>query len=316
MAERARKQAEERKNKGKGGRTIQLPDGVDKLEPEKGEMLLDIVPYEVSVKNHPQGIKPGDMWYERTYMIHFNVGPDDQAFICPRTVNKPCPLCEEYSKLKKDPDADEKTVKALKAKERQLFNVIDLESKKQDVQVLDMAWWNFGKALEEEIRVGKEGAAGFADLEDGKTVRVRFSQESMGGNKYLEASRIDFEKRKDYTEKILDETVDLDTALVIPTYEELEKHVDVAAKQNPNRKSHPAVAVANLSQSRNRHPARVEKRRKSHPDADGKRSRNREAVGKSRRNPKTVARKTNGTIGVRRMVGQAKQAAEKQGRKG
>ena len=86
-----------------------------------------------------------------------------------------------------------------------------------------MSYHLFGKLLENEINEADDDeVAGFAELKGGKTLKVRFSESSMGTNKFLEATRIDFLDRDDYKKSILDDVVDLDTVFNILPYEELE----------------------------------------------------------------------------------------------
>ncbi len=220
MRDRVRARAEKRKSE--GGGTVHLPDGVESYEFEKGKNRINILPYEVKTDHHPEA-KKGELWYERTFFVHFNVGPDERAMVCPRTIGKACPICEEHTRLRKDPDADEDVVKGLRAKERQLFNVEDADHPKDGVKVLEISYHNFGKQLEKEVRDGDESNASFADLEEGKTLLVRMGTATMGKTKFLQAERIDFEDRDKIPESVLDDVVDLDACLTIPSYEELQK---------------------------------------------------------------------------------------------
>jgi len=220
MRDRVRKRAETRRNTG-GLSTLELPEGVDLYKPEKGTDEFDILPYEVSVDTHPE-VKAGELWYERTYLSHRNIGPDEKTVVCPRTIGKRCPICEEHQRLKRDPNADEEVVDALRAKERELFNVV-LKNGDGSVMVLDISTYLFGKMLEEEIRNGDMAVAGFADLQGGKTLKVRWAEKKMGQQKFVEASRIDFIDRDDFGEDVLEAVVDLDKALKIMSYEEIDK---------------------------------------------------------------------------------------------
>lgn len=220
IRERVRARAEARKNAG-GMSLLALPDGVELHKPEKGKQVFDVLPYTVTSKGHPE-VKPGEQWFQRTYWAHFNVGPTQAAVVCPRTVNKACPICELHAKMRRDPDADEDAANALRAKERELFNIV-LRGER-DVKVLDISYHNFGKLLEQEVREGDESNAAFADAgADGKTLRVRWDEASAGGgHKFLEASRIDFLEREEaLSAKLLAKALDLDELLKVHTYEEV-----------------------------------------------------------------------------------------------
>jgi len=220
MRDRIRKRADSRKTLG-GLSTLELPEGVELYKPEKGTVEFDILPYRVSVDTHPE-VKKGELWYERTYLAHRNVGPEEKFLICPRTIGKQCPICEEHARLKKDPNAEEEVVDGLRAKERELFNVV-MKDGDGEVLILDISTFLFGRKLEEEIREGDEGNAAFAELKGGKTLKVRWEAKSVGTQKFVEAGRIDFLDRDDIDKAALDAVVDLDAAMKILPYEEIEK---------------------------------------------------------------------------------------------
>jgi len=222
MRDRVRKNSAEAPKRGQGG-SLNLPDGVEWFE-EKKRIKIDILPYEVSVPNHPDGVEPGELWYKMPYKIHFNIGSDNSAFVCPGTFRKKCPICEYRAQLARKADADEDILAALKPKDRVLYNVISRQRDDDpDIRVWDISYYNFQEMLDEEIAEGDEENAAFPDLEGGKTLRVRFSQETFKKGKFFRASRIDFDDRDDYDESILDEVVPLDAELNVLPYKELEK---------------------------------------------------------------------------------------------
>lgn len=228
MRDRVRRRAESREQQGSW--VIVVPEGVHRFEPKvvKGGMRLDIIPYVVTIDNHPVGVKKGELWYERTYFVHRDVGVDNRARICLlKTFKKPCPICEYREELVKQ-GKERELIKALLPKERQLFNVIDLDDVDKGVQLWDVSYHLFGKQLEKEIREGKEEYAGFAELRGGFTLNVRFEARTLptkdGGKPtpFMDADRIDFLEREDYSDGILDRVLNLDTLLVEPTYKQLQ----------------------------------------------------------------------------------------------
>lgn len=222
MRDRARKRAEEREGQGGGGTKYNLPEGVSFFSAKK-HANLDIIPYVVSVDNHPENIPKGELWYQRTVFVHFSVGAENKSYLCPRTIRKKCPICEHRTQMMKDGNQDEEAIKNLKAKERELFNVFDRDETDKGVQFWDVSPYNFGDKLEEEIREGKEAWGGFAEPIDGFTLKMRFTEEQVGRNKFLQASRIDFEERKSIDKKLLAAAIDLDKILKVLSYEALEK---------------------------------------------------------------------------------------------
>lgn len=220
MKDRFKKRAKEGAQK---GFSVNLPEDVKRFTPKKGTYKLDIIPYTVSAKRHPDGVAAGEQWCRRPFLIHYGIGVDSKPQICPRTIGKPCPICEYYEREKKRPGADEEALKEIRAKARELYNVIDLDNEDDGIQVFEMSYHLFGKLLEGEINEADDDEiAGFAELKGGKTLKVRFSEATMGKNKFLEATRIDFLERDDYKKSILDDVVDLDSVFNVLSYEELE----------------------------------------------------------------------------------------------
>ena len=184
---------------------------------------MDFIPYLVKGDANPEWPK-GSLAYERTYYVHRNVGAGKETFVCAaKTAGKRCFICEHRSELAKDPDQDEKLIKSFLPKERQLFNVIDVESRESGVQLWDYSYHLFGKKLDTEVKNSDddEEYEFFSDLEDGLTLRVSFEEDSFGGGRpFYTTATIGFKKRdKNYTEEILEETLDLDDIIIIPKYE-------------------------------------------------------------------------------------------------
>ena len=222
MRDRIRKRAEEREKQGGGGTKYNLPSDVNFFQ-IKRRFAMDIIPYVVSVDDHPEGVSKGDYWYQRTVWVHYSVGAEEKSYICLKTAKKRCPICEHRAELMKQDKPDEELLKALKPREREIFNVYDQEDPDKGVQLWDVSYHLFGKHLEEEIREGKPEYAGFSEPEGGFTLKVRATEENMGGNKFMEASRIDFEEREPLDEKILAKALDLDKILKVLSYDELDR---------------------------------------------------------------------------------------------
>lgn len=226
MADKLKKRAVDNKNKS-GNTKYDLPDDVEKFDPGYKTYKLDFIPYVVNVKTHPDAEK-GEEWLDRPILVHHGLGPEGRTSrICRRTINAKCPVCEERRDLLRSDDSDaQEMADKLKPKERVLYNVIDLDNEDKGPQLFDISYYNFSQLLEEEIRESeKDDIADFAELEGGKTVKVRFRKESFAGNPYPEASKIEFLERDDYDRDILSEVIDLDKILKILSYEELAKEL-------------------------------------------------------------------------------------------
>lgn len=222
MRDRVRRRCQAQKDKEQGinkGSYFKFKKEVKYYNPKAGTVNLDIVPYKVTVKNNPE-YDAGELADYREYFLHRNIGEEKQTVICPKkTIGKKCPICEERNKLMDNYEDNKLAIKALRPQPRVLYNLINLDDN-QDVQIMSIAAFNFSKLLFEEIYEDRD-AEGYADMIDGRTVKVRWKTDSYNGNEYSTASKIDFIKRDDYSEDILDKTFDLDDALVILPYEKL-----------------------------------------------------------------------------------------------
>ena len=212
---------------------LNLPSGISVLKIEDlmdkhQTTLFDVIPYEVTDKKHPDRNEEveiaveGEIWYKRPFKIHRNVGVDKDSVVCLRSFGEKCPVCEYREELRKD-DGDEDEIKSLRASDRNLYVVIPKGSKKVDeeLHIFDYSDYLFQKLLEEEIQT-KEEYENFPDLEEGKTLRTRWSEEKIGKNTFYEASRIDFDDRKKpYKESILKKVPNLDEVLQRLSYKDL-----------------------------------------------------------------------------------------------
>ena len=209
---------------------LKMPQGVKmyNVEGKIREIKMDIIPYEVTDPNHPNrndavGIATvGDLWYRRPFKIHRNIGAEDEAVICPKSIGKACPICEYQRKRFKE-GADKDELSALRAKDRNLYAIIPIDSEKHEevVYIWEMAKSLFQDTLSDEIELDPENEV-FPDLEEGKTLQIALKWKTLGKNTYPEARSIKFNKREPYDESILDEVPNLDDMLKILSYEQLE----------------------------------------------------------------------------------------------
>jgi hypothetical protein len=210
-----------------------LPKDLEIFNPEKGRIKFDILPYIVKDENHPDRDDeyniaiPDSEWYRRPFSIHRNIGPDNEAIVCPGSIGEKCPICEYRMKLTDEDDEDE--AKALKGdwKKRVIYLVFPIDSKKwdEDVYLYDSSQYVFQKALNDELEDNPDNEI-FADAFEGKTLNVRYTKESTGKYSYANPSRIDFiDRAEPYDEEFLDSLPNLDDILKdsIMPYKELEK---------------------------------------------------------------------------------------------
>jgi len=211
---------------------LQLPKGIRMFREEPNTRVrLDFLPYRVTDPHHPDrdeelGIAvEGELWYKRPYKLHRNIGINNETIVCPTSVGKPCPICEYRARLLKEGGKwDDDAVRALRPSDRNLYVVIPLGHKEYEEKphVWDISQACFQKALNEELEEDEDRAV-FPDLEEGYTLRIRFSEEKFGKNTFADTSRIDFIERDSvYSEDILEQVPNLDEVLTILPYKEIE----------------------------------------------------------------------------------------------
>lgn len=256
------KNAEKRKKGGGFGHL--LTQGLDVFSPEMDSKIeMDILPYLVSIKNHPDrdddsGIAvEGSYWYKRPFKFHRNVGAGNTSEICLQSIGKKCPICEYREKLKKD-EAAEDDIKALRPSERNLYAIVitKIDGKKQErkIQLFEFSDYLFQERFEEQLS-DKDGFETFPDPFNGCTISIKFAENNLGGNKYPDPTRFDFVTRKEqYDQEFVDEVPDLEECLRILSYKELkdkffeepeddeDEETEEEAPKKRNKKSEPVKA--------------------------------------------------------------------------
>lgn len=215
-----------RSKAGGGESWFVLPNNVREFAVDKvGNVLLDILPFEVKTKHHPDDVEPGTLWYKMPFQVHFSVGVESKAVVCPVSIGKPCPLCEDRAVLARDREKNEKAMGALRAQRWVAYNVFDPDDSNK-IAIFAMSRGKFAEPLEQELLVpdNEENLNFFDVTDDGRTLRVRFSEDSYMGKKFFKATRIDFKPRKAMDEDaILADVVTLDEALRVLSYDAMKK---------------------------------------------------------------------------------------------
>lgn len=228
--------------KGKGGK-FQFLDmskaGFTSIKyKEDGDYALDIIPYKIATKHHPDVAEGradiGDEDYMLQLGVHYGVGPTKTNVVCPESYGKPCPLCDyvrsvqqEYGRNSKEGDA---AYKKYGKSNKAFFYVVDPDSKDKKIQVFETSVKNFQKELWEEAQAqGKRLGISyipFADFPKGHTVLFRVTMEKNGGvtQPFPKFKSFKFEARngKEYPADFLDELPGLDELMIIRTASEIE----------------------------------------------------------------------------------------------
>ena len=253
--ERARqvraRQKDQAKRRNEGGKTSGVLDtgkvegNVTFYKLKKGKQSLDVIPFEVTSKHHPQGFKKDDIDYKLDIFVHNNVGANNEKVVClQHTFGKPCPICEDRQQLM-DAGAewDDEEVKALKSKRRCYYNVIDLDEQDKGIQLLDISFYWFEKEVYEEAESAGPEFSCFADLEEGYTIEFRGAEEKFKGKPLIKPKSYGFVERDAYDEEILDKVFPLDAMLKVPTYEEVQSMylgMEAESEEEEEEKEEPA----------------------------------------------------------------------------
>jgi hypothetical protein len=193
-------------------------------------LSFDILPYIISTDKHPsKDLGIGFEDYVLEYWSHGNVGPENKVVLClKRTYGKPCPICEEQAAMKKQGvSKDDPDYKKLNASQRCVFNIIDKFNPEKGIQLFKVSGFLFFQKLKEKIQ--KEEAKGeeeitFSDLDCGCTINCDATETTKGDFTFMDFSDFSFsERKKPYSESILDEVFPLDAMIKIPTYDEVKR---------------------------------------------------------------------------------------------
>jgi hypothetical protein len=217
------------------------PSGVEVWCPtEEKDYRINIIPYLITKKNHPDGILSGEEfqigedWYRRPYGIHSKVG-GIRDVICPLvTFKKPCPICEEVLKLSWNDDAE--LIRTLRPKRMMLYNLY--HPKQNTYSIFDWSKTKFSDVLEGELlRNSDKSLSNFVQLEGGMTLTIRSIQKVFAGQKFFTIDRIDFSPspRDTYPKSVLENAPKLDDVFTEMPYEDIKELFMTGKKQLKDR---------------------------------------------------------------------------------
>lgn len=104
-----------RESKGSAYGYLNLPKGVKMFKEDNSQkrIKLDIIPYEVTIDNHPdanpdepQTAHKNNLWYKKPIWVFRNIGPNNEAVISLKTIGKKCPILE-YKKQQVEQGVDQ-----------------------------------------------------------------------------------------------------------------------------------------------------------------------------------------------------------------
>jgi hypothetical protein len=217
---------------------------------KEGAYAFDMIPFEISSKNNLLVINKeaqmGELVPYLTFKLHKNIGPMKKAVVCPSSIGKPCPICEEAQRWAKEKGYKSEEYKALKATDRIIFNMVDADDDDHELMLFEASDFLFLKELLDEAKAqaDRKGMsiedfdfAGTADPNNAKTINFRAATEKGPTSEFFKYKAFSFEKR---TNKYKDITpVPLDSCIMVNSYDELKAMLygeDVAEDEPPARK--------------------------------------------------------------------------------
>jgi len=234
-----------------------LPEGVIQWSPSsgkdgKGELhRLDLVMFargEVfpdQTFGSPIVPNVGDPVFRLDLNVHFGVGPDNLAVVCPKHSfrsrvakgeKKGCPICELSDQKQSEVSDKEKRTeiyKTFRPKRRCMYNVIIRDGDEEEakgVQVFEVSHFVFQEKLNDAqnmLRKEGEGEVNYADCDDGRLILFNAFKDKFGDNDYTNISGLKFKERvrnkKEYliTDEELAQAHDLGKFLRLYSYDEI-----------------------------------------------------------------------------------------------
>lgn len=196
---------------------------------EAGSCTMEIIPYEIKSKLHPEvhagRMKIGELDYVLDVFIHRYTGPSEADVLCPKkNYGKPCPICDEVSRLYDEGKNDE--AKQLQTSRRCYYNVKNHgKAGLENTKTFHVSHFLFTNELMEEANAITKGngVIPFAEIDDGKTIECRAAKKKFGTRDMIEYKSFKFFDREVPLEySMIDESISFDECLVLKTPEEIE----------------------------------------------------------------------------------------------
>jgi hypothetical protein len=216
---------------------LKLPDGVSIL-PFKlaGVIRFDIIPYALTMSN--DYAKAGDLWHEKTFYIHRNIGVEKATVVCPKSIgpDRRCPICDFIRAKRNDWDA----IRDILPQERQLYNVIKA-GEPDKMYIINQAYETLGALLDEHVDNAdpdehfefftdpdtwtEEDAAVYGEeivvgTPKGMTVKLLLKKKTIENRReVMYVSSVYFKARKYTTRQLVTKTANLDELLIIHSFD-------------------------------------------------------------------------------------------------
>ena len=198
---------------------LSIPSGINFLEVKtEGVRRLNFFSYLKTVAGGVFDVDKRAAY--REYGFH-KVGPQGTKALCPYTTfGKPCKMCQKKAEAFRDVKLNKEEKKAAATpffvSKRRMYNVADADKDASTVLIYDVAENCFPETLDAKIDMAGEAMLAWNNPQRGKTLVVKFTNESTGGGgSFRKAANIEIVPRVfKYDKSLMDRIIDLDTLLV------------------------------------------------------------------------------------------------------
>lgn len=211
-------------------RYLKIPEGIKKFKPEKGKSYKGVfLPWPAGKYN--KSAVEGKLVAVRFVKAHAQVGPDNEMHLCEaNTYGKPCPVCEEFSRLQRKGEGKDywkKVLAPLKAKDREL-RLFWMPDDPKNLYLWEEASFCFGEAFRIKVAKKQEWKR-YADPDDGCYIEFEGREAKIGEGSFVDCKLgIEIEKRTEpIPESILAkaEKLCVDDWVIATPYSKLKKLV-------------------------------------------------------------------------------------------
>lgn len=210
--QRSKERWQERAEQSGYNKRSMVIDGVKSFRPKSDDNLVRILPPTFEDADH----------YGYEVYVHWNVGPDNDAFLCLKAMQgEDCPICEEKARALKDNDKD--YADKLNAKKRVFCYVVDRDEEDEGLLLWAMPWTldRDVTTLAVDKRTGEVLAVD--DPEDGYD--VEFTKQGKGRNTEYVGVAIARKRSALDNDEALDDAIErpVPECLKFYTYDEIDK---------------------------------------------------------------------------------------------
>lgn len=202
-------------SKNKLGMYLRVPEKVKRFDPKPDRNYrLIFLPWKAGKGNTTAD--EGRLATMLFLKVHMHVGVTEAAFLCEAQYGKTCHACTAMEEARRNLQRDDKEgwrkyVSPLKAKDRSVFLIHDLDGEPNNIQVWELANYCFADHLLEKFKSAQgESYRRFANYSNGLIINVRGKTQSLGtGGTFTSFSSIDKEDRPKGMAADLDKIFDI-----------------------------------------------------------------------------------------------------------